>query len=250
MPRKAREKSKSGIYHIMLRGINQQQIFYEEEDYEKFLKILRETKEKRNFVLYSYCLMGNHIHLLLKEDQETVGETIKRLGLNFVYWYNVKYQRVGHLFQDRFKSEPVETNEYFLTVLRYIHQNPVHAKICKKIDEYKYSSYQEYVNERKFIDTEKTYEIVSDKSFLELHMVDISSKCIDVEETPRLRLTDEQVQKLISKYVKCQDGVEFQKLKEAEKSKCIVKLYNKGASIRQISRLTGTTKKIVEKYSK
>ena len=81
-------------------------------------------------------------------------------------------------------------------------------------------------------------------------MVDISSKCIDVEETPRLRLTDEQVQKLISKYVKCQDGVEFQKLKEAEKSKCIVKLYNKGASIRQISRLTGTTKKIVEKYSK
>ena len=81
-------------------------------------------------------------------------------------------------------------------------------------------------------------------------MVEGSEKCMDVDETARLRLTDEHVKKLINKYAKCQDGIEFQKIKETEKSKCIIKLYDKGASIRQISRLTGTTKKIVEKYLK
>ncbi|MBE6563266.1 MAG: hypothetical protein E7660_05975 [Ruminococcaceae bacterium] len=125
MPRQARIKSKSGIYHVMLRGINQQQIFEEPEDYYKFLEIVEEYKAVSEFELYAYCLMGNHIHLLIKENKEPIEQIFKRIGGKFVYWYNIKYQRVGHLFQDRFKSEPVETNDYLLTVIRYIHQNPL-----------------------------------------------------------------------------------------------------------------------------
>jgi len=112
----------------MLRGINRQQIFEDAEDCYKFLTILREYKGICEYSVYAYCLMGNHIHLLLKEGTESLEQVFKRVCGKFVYWYNSKYQRVGHLFQDRFKSEPVDSQEYLQTVLRYIHQNDVPEK--------------------------------------------------------------------------------------------------------------------------
>ena len=102
MPRKARIESKSGIYHIMLRGINRQQIFEDDEDFEKFLWVLKDVKQLSRFKLYGYCLMGNHIHLLLKPENEPLELIFRRIGSKYVYWYNLKYQRTGHLFQDRF----------------------------------------------------------------------------------------------------------------------------------------------------
>lgn len=80
MPRQARRKSESGIYHIMLRGINQQQIFEDSEDYEKFLQILKDCKAVSEYKLFAYCLMGNHIHLLIQEDKEPIEQVIKRLA--------------------------------------------------------------------------------------------------------------------------------------------------------------------------
>ena len=152
MPRQVRRKSESGIYHIMLRGINQQQIFEDSEDYEKFLQILKDCKAVSEYKLFAYCLMGNHIHLLIQEDKEPIEQVIKRLATRFVYWYNIKYQRVGHLFQDRFKSEPVEDDAYFMTVIRYIHQNPVKAGLCKNVREYEYSSYKNFFDNSNLID--------------------------------------------------------------------------------------------------
>ncbi len=250
MPRQARIQSKTGIYHVMLRGINQQQIFYEESDYEKLKQIIKESEEPNRFRIFAYCFMGNHIHLLIKEEEETIGQAIKRIGLHFVYWYNIKYQRVGHLFQDRFKSEPVESNEYFLTVLRYIHQNPVKANLCKSIKEYKYSSYREYIEETDIVDTDFVYAIIEKTQFESFNEAENKCNCLDVDTETRVRLTDEQAQKLIVKYSRCDSVVDFQNIEETKKKKCIVKLYAKGMSIRQISRLTGTTKKIVEKYLK
>lgn len=124
MPRAARKKSNSGIYHIMLRGINRQLIFEDEEDKNRFIETLLKYKEQCGYLIYAYCLMGNHIHILLKEGKEELTLVLKRIAGSYVYWYNWKYHRSGHLFQDRFKSEPVEDDAYFLTVIRYIHQNP------------------------------------------------------------------------------------------------------------------------------
>ena len=107
MPRQARKKSENGIYHIMFRGINKQQIFQENEDYRKFLNVVKECKEISGFKLFAYCLMGNHAHLLLKEGNENLDLIVKRIGSRYVYWYNTKYKRAGHLFQDRYKSEPI-----------------------------------------------------------------------------------------------------------------------------------------------
>ena len=131
MPRTARKKSHSQIYHVMLRGINKQQIFFDKEDNEYFIGLLKRYRDSCGYQLHAYCLMGNHVHLLLQEgENKTTGEIIRHIGSAYVYWYNLKYERTGHLFQDRFKSEPVESESYLLTVFRYILMNPVKAGIC------------------------------------------------------------------------------------------------------------------------
>ena len=93
MPRHARRISSTGIYHIMLRGINEQQILEEKEDNEKFLNILKECKEISQYKLYAYCLMGNHIHLVIRVEKEPLEIIFKRICGRYAYWYNSKYQR-------------------------------------------------------------------------------------------------------------------------------------------------------------
>ncbi|MDI9476674.1 MAG: transposase [Natronincolaceae bacterium] len=124
----------------MVRGINQQNIFVEDNDYLKYIDTLGEYKKEIAFELYAYCLMGNHLHLLIKEGNERIGNTIRRIGVGYACRYNRQYDRSGHLFQGRFKSEPVEDDTYFLTVLRYIHQNPVKAGLVNNTEDYKWSS--------------------------------------------------------------------------------------------------------------
>ena len=126
MPRKI---SESKIYHITLLSNNHQIIFEEPEDYDKFWWILNDYKKKCGFFLYAYCLMPNHIHLLIKEGQIPISQVIQRIEVRFVLWYNNKYDRDGHLFHNRFGSEPVEDETYFLKAVRYIHLNPVNPSL-------------------------------------------------------------------------------------------------------------------------
>lgn len=144
LPRKARVKSKSGIYHIILRGANKQEIFHDDQDCVKFLQVLEAYKQRCDIKVFAWCLMNNHVHLLLKEGKEEISNTMKRIGISFVSYYNKKYRTIGPLFQDRFKSENVETNRYLLTVTRYIHQNPVKAGLVRQADAWKWSSCSGY----------------------------------------------------------------------------------------------------------
>ena len=248
MPRSARKKSTTGIYHVMLRGINQQQIFEDSEDYEKFLQILKDCKAISGFRLYAYCLMGNHIHILIQEVSESIEQIMKRVATRFVYWYNIKYQRVGHLFQDRFKSEPVEDDSYFLTVIRYIHQNPIKAGIRKQITAYEYSSYAEFFKDSDLIDSELVFGMIAKEDFEKFNNQTFFDKCLDIEDKPIFRVTDEQAQKIIEKYSKCKNVAEFQKLEIKIRDKLLKKFKENGLSIRQISRLTGVSFNIVRKF--
>ena len=232
----------------MLRGINGQQIFADSEDYEKFLEILKDCKAISEFEIFAYCLMGNHIHLLLKEVKEPIDQIMKRIATRFVYWYNIKYQRVGHLFQDRFKSEPVENDEYFLTVIRYIHQNPVKAGICKKPQDYTFSSYNEFFKKQTFVDCGFVFGMIKKDDFIKFNNENAFEQCLDIEEKPTIRVTDEQAKKIIIKYSKCKSISEFEILPTDLKEKYIKNFHAKGISIRQISRLCGETKGLVEKY--
>ena len=113
MPRRAREKSITGIYHIMLRGIDKRDVFLDDEDRMQFIENIIKAKQVGKFELYGYCLMDNHIHMLINEG-EPIGITVKRITVGYVGWHNRKYERTGHLFQNRYTSEPVETESYLL----------------------------------------------------------------------------------------------------------------------------------------
>lgn len=154
MPRIARKIALSGIYHIMLRGINRQDIFTDDTDRLRFLQFLENLQHDyddqgrivgQNCTIYAYCLMSNHVHLLYRQGTEEVDQSMKRLEVSYAQYFNKKYGRTGHFFQDRFKSEPCEDFSYFLTLLRYIHQNPIKAGIAHYAEEYPWSSWNEYI---------------------------------------------------------------------------------------------------------
>lgn len=153
MPRALRKKSRTGIYHVTMRGVNKADIFHNEEDYHTFLNYLKNSKDNSNAEIYAYCLMTNHIHLLIKEAEEDLAITIQRLGAGFVGWYNKKYERVGHLFQSRYFSDVVESDPYLLMVMRYIHQNPVKAGLVSRVMDYRWSSIHEYMGSPRICNT-------------------------------------------------------------------------------------------------
>ena len=251
MPRAAREKSESGIYHVMLRGVNKQQIFEDKEDYKKFIQVLQDCKEISKFELYAYCLMGNHIHILLRVEKEPLETVFRRIGSRFVYWYNIKYERHGHLFQDRYKSEPIDDDAYFITALRYILRNPVKAGLCKYAKDYEYSNYKDYVSSKNVLsDTEKGMSLIGKENFEEYINTDNSDSCLEIETKENIRITDEKAKKIIHKKTKCDSVSEFQEIPKAKRDKLLRLLKEQGLSIRQISRLTGTPKGVVERAVK
>ena len=247
MPRQAREQSASGIYHIVLRGINRQNIFEDEEDREKLLQTLGHYKAISGYRLFAYCLMSNHIHLLIKIEKENLGVVIKRIAGSYVYWYNWKYRRCGHLFQDRFKSEPVNDDSYFLTVLRYIHQNPVKGGLCKSVKDYRYSSYSGYLKESELLDTDFCLGLISREQYVEYNNEYRDEVCLDLEES-EFRLTDDEAKSIIQKVSKCKNATEFQGLDLAKRDKYLKLCREKGISIRQLSRLTGISFNIIRKF--
>ncbi|MEN6325889.1 MAG: transposase [Syntrophomonas sp.] len=143
MPRNARQKSESGIYHIMVRGINRQDIFHDDEDMQRYLETIAHMKKENRFKVYGFCLMTNHVHILVQEKEEEISRVMKRIGTSYAWWYNSKYDRVGHLFQDRYKSEGVDNDAYLLSVRRYIHKNPMMAGLAQEPEDYRWSSANE-----------------------------------------------------------------------------------------------------------
>lgn len=145
MSRLPRIKSKTGYYHVMLRGNEKRNIFVSDTDKLHFIEIVGKMKKSDRFYLYAYCLMNNHIHMMISEGTEDIAKILKRITVSYVSYFNKKYKRVGHLFQDRFKSEVVNEDEYALTLVRYIHQNPIKAGMVKYLQDYLWSSYNTYI---------------------------------------------------------------------------------------------------------
>ncbi|WP_096156486.1 MULTISPECIES: transposase [Bacillus] len=250
MPRKARERSRSGIYHIMLRGINQQTIFEDKEDKRRFIQTLAKYKKVSQYELYGYCIMDNHVHLLLKETEETISLTIKRISSSYVYWYNDKYARCGHLFQERFKSERVEDSKYFLIALRYIHQNPVKAGLAKNIFECKWTSIKEYTHKRKIINTKEALKRFntngksSEKDlFLTFMNQSNNDQCLD--HTTATKISDDEI-RIYLKQLGVANSSKLQRMETQKRNEIITKLKRlEGISLRQLSRVTGISKSLI-----
>lgn len=252
MPRKARIKSASHIYHVVIRGADRQRFFEESKDYKKYLDFLNFYKEQCDFKIYAYCLMSNHVHLLIYTPKSSIETIFRRLNTSYATWFNMKYTRTGFLQQGRYYSEPVEDFDYLLTVLRYIHQNPFKAGMENYPGaSYPWNSIHSYINLSK--DCVDKGDIISYfnsiEAFISFNQKTSEDACLDIENIKK-RLPDDVAREIIEQQTGCSTVTAFQSLSISDRNKYLIILHKKGLSIRQLNRLTGISKGVIDRAIK
>ena len=250
MARQARVKSTTGIYHVILKGLDGRNIFLDDSDRSIFIEKLNKAREAGGFQLYAYCLMDNHIHLLIKEGEE-LGTSIKRITVGYVQLHNNKYGRTGHLFQNRFSSEVIEEEQYLMAVVRYIHRNPLKAGMIARLEEYPWSSYDKVIQAYQVNSTTLDIEIIKDyfptvADFVRFSEEENQDKCLEIN--PKTRLNDVQLTDMLRQNGKYLNLGEL----SVEKRNRLIKQIQQetGSSIRQLSRVLGLGKMMVEQALK
>ncbi|MBQ7876466.1 MAG: transposase [Clostridia bacterium] len=223
----------------MFRGHNKNEIFLANRDYQKFLELLQELKEKKMFEIYAFCLMTNHVHLVIKESvPREISDIMKRLIGSYTQWFNYKYGKSGSLTESRYKSRTVETDEYFLHLIRYIHQNPIKAGIVEKINEYKWSSYENYLADNPgLVNTEFLLEILPKHSYEEFHMENENNE-FTLYHDDRVNTTEIM---MAIKSMGIKDADELRYMRE-ERRDVVIRKLKEDFSLRQIERVTGISR--------
>ena len=144
MPAAPRSYIDNGCFHIISRGNQKQRIFNKPDDYVKYLVLLKKYKKKCLFKVYGYCLMPNHIHVVGQIERATnLSKLIQIVHKTYTTYFNSTYNKVGHLWQGRFKNKVMVKDQYIINCINYIECNPVRAKIVASPEEYIWSSYRE-----------------------------------------------------------------------------------------------------------
>ncbi len=242
MARQARKQSETGYFHVIVRGNGKQILFEESSDYRYYLSLLERYSEETTVAVCAYCLMENHVHLLLQDKESDLSLFMKKLGVSYSAYFNKKYERTGHLFQDRFLSEAVDDDPYFLTVYRYIIKNPQSAGICS-FNKYEWSSFSAYGAKDSFVDTSLISSMLGDPehhfSFLS---EETEESCMEYDVS---RMSDEKAVLLIRNKLGVSSGAALQQFDRKERDAAIVKLNRLGISERQLERLTGISRRII-----
>ncbi len=232
----------------MVRGNNRQVIFYDEDDRQKYLEKLERAKKRSGCEVYGYCLMGNHVHLLIKESKEDIGNIMKRIGASYAMWYNLKYKRVGHVFQDRYKSECVEDDSYLLAVVRYIHHNPQKAGLVKKPEDYRWSSCNVYYGKKEFPPNLTNTDLVlglfsGDEEARKQQFQEFVEQDNDdqfLEDQWHEKANDEDVRKAIERLLKGAPISSLQGMERNQRDQILHQIKEiEGSTIRQIARIIG-----------
>ena len=145
MPRSPRIQFSGAYYHVYNRGVEQRPIFLDDMDRKMFLKLLGEEVRRSDLRLFAYCLMENHYHLFLQILKPNLNRILQAVQGHYAQYLNGRHGRVGALFQGRYKNRLVHEDEYALTLLRYIHRNPLDAGLVKSLEDYRWSSYLSYI---------------------------------------------------------------------------------------------------------
>ena len=262
MPRHARSICETGIYHVMLRGNERKKIFLDEYDRSRFINTTFDKISEENSEIYAYCLMSNHVHLLIGEFNNNLSRLMKRINVSYVYYFNKKYKRIGHLFQDRFKSENVDNEPYMLEVIRYIHNNPVKAGIVRNPRDYKWSSYNDYIttNMMSKLSVDKVLDLFGENTLDSLEQfIDFSNKPSNIEiiEYDDKTLIEKRQEKILSASCVLRDYLFKNGIKDKDlindgnsefRIEIIKKLKQKyDLSIRQMEEVTGIGRSTVAK---
>ena len=249
------------MYHVMLRGINRQDIFEDEGDYRQMVFILRGLVDRCDehkvqlpplCTFYAYCLMSNHVHLLIQERELNISDVVKKIGVTYAHYFNKKYERNGHLFQDRFRSEPVDNIEYFVTLLRYIHQNPLKAGIVEKIEDYPWSSWREYITDHStdsFCSTKAVLSRITREDLKELAYMPLEEcdEILDIDTDDCKSVSDSDIKAFLLTSQSIVNPLMVQSLDKTRRNGVLRSALSIGAGIRQLSRLTGVSFGVIRK---
>ncbi|NLB88982.1 MAG: hypothetical protein GX790_07135 [Syntrophomonadaceae bacterium] len=256
MARKPRVESATGYYHVMLRGNNREKIFKQVSEKEYFLTQLKNQIPIKNISVTAYCLMDNHAHLLIRTDLNTMRDTFKSINIKFAGWYNNKFERIGHVFQDRYKSEVISSDEQLLHVIRYIHNNPVKANLVSKASDYIWSSYNSFISGKSAIISPLEIETIismfsnSLEEFEKFHLDEDIYEFLEIREDLEQQ-REEKAQRIINQYFKQYEVKEVSDLnKEVIEQLIIDLLQNSHLSHRRIAELTNMSRGTVHMLSK
>ena len=240
MPRCARKRAGSGIYHVIARGNGRQVLFEDDRDRFAFLEVLSRVTDEMGIDILAWCLMSNHIHLLLRDGEFALSEMMHRVMTSYAMRFNARSGHVGHVFQDRFKSYPIEDNDYLLNAVIYIHANPEEAGIYS-MDTYMWSSYGEYVGRPHAICLANTVCVLDmvggEEAFEKLSRSGERRGLYRLDE--RKRIPDEKAIALAASLL---DGFELSDLKalpSVRRSCYLLRLIKAGMNPHQVERLTG-----------
>ncbi len=237
MPKINRNSLESNIFHIMSQGINQEYIFDREQDKRKYRKLLFLHNINFEVEIIAYCIMGNHVHLLIESNKiENMSNFMHQINMEYAIYYNKNRNRVGYVFRSRYKSEPINTEKYLINCIHYIHNNPIKAHICKEKSKYLYSSYNSKIKEN-----EKINKKWKEKYYYKKDNNEENSFICTKEEK------EQEIEEIIKDYKK------DVKENEKELAKIIKILLNKKISMRKIEKIFNIDKKkikrLVEKYA-
>ena len=168
MPRKPRQGSSTGVYHWITRGMNRKALFHFREDYLHFLDLIRDHSKEHEILVYHYCLMPNHVHMLLyAPNVASLSKFSHFLKRCYAYYHSKTAKHQGASFERMYKSLPIEDNAYLLECGRYIERNPLRANLASRPDEYEYSSYAYYAfgRDSDILTTSPSYSALAEDKF-------------------------------------------------------------------------------------
>ena len=201
MPRVPRKSYNTSLFHIIVQGINREYIFKKDEYIEQYLKLMKKYKEIQKIEILAYCIMNNHAHLLLEtKDSKELYKFMHKINMLYANYYNKKEKRTGYVFRDRYKSEPIYSEEYLWNCMIYIHMNPVEANMTNDMSKYKYSSYNEYLGQRSIITEESMKLVFGSANYIEqfeyIHKKEIEEIFSDIDEDKK-----DKCKKIIAKFL-------------------------------------------------
>ena len=250
MSKKPRSICEASIYHAICRGTGRQLVFEDDGDRDKFLNLLVRNTQKRSGCIIAWCLMGNHAHVLFRMPIERLSECMRDTLASYARYFNGKYQRVGHLFQGRFTSEAVPDEEYLLTVVRYIHQNPAKAGVSKTED-YRWSSYAEYLSGNGISDTSLLLGILGGRNaFREFCAGGGADIPLLTEHGPASKFPDDLAVRLAAQLLGLDDIGDLKGLRKDMRDAGVGTLLAHGFTVRQIERITGVSRGVIQRVSK
>ena len=249
MPRNKRIPCESGIYHVTARGVGQQVIFEDDADRKHFGQLMRKYLVEHGVALYAWCFMQNHIHLLLFCSLELLSTSMHQLLGNYAQYYNWRYQRTGHLFQGRFASKPVLDERRLLATVRYIHQNPCDLDVVN-LSVYTWSSYREYVGRPFITSCGLVLELFGGvEEFIHAHETIETDETLEpvINKEAKRAKTDDDAIVRAKELLGCESLAEIAAADKAARDSMLVVLKDSGMSVRQIARITGISKSVVQR---